>query len=120
MDVALVAAPREMEEVESSEEELGLEPPIAEQEEDEDEEQEEQQRPSSEEPDDLSGSDGEDQYQSPSPPLAEMDLALSASTGSIAQVSSGPFKPGHSAPTPAVLGERDNNLRRSGRAKGGR
>lgn len=95
LDVALVGLPTE-EDLESTEEE-------------------EAERPSSEEPDDFSSED-EDEYSSPPPPaiFAELVDPLVTSTGLAAP--SGALKGDLSAPTPAVLGERDNNLRRSGRA----
>lgn len=78
----------------------------------------EEDRPSSAEPSDTLPLDGEeDTYDSPPPPAvnAELDLVDAATAPSAAAL--GPFKPGSSAPTPAILGERDNNMRRSGRSR---
>lgn len=116
LDVALgKATPQiaEEEENESSEEEAV---------EAEQSDEEEEERQASEEPDEDFGSEGEDQYQSPSPPLADVEIAFSGSTSSVGSAPPGPLKAAisSSAPTPAVLGVRDENLRRSGRARGAR
>jgi hypothetical protein len=100
LDVALVGLPTE-EQLELTEE--GEEEVV------------EAERPSSEEPD-VFASDDEEEYSSPPPPavFAESVGPLVSSTGSAAPLAA--LKVASSAPTPAVLGERDNNLRRSGRA----
>ena len=67
-------------------------------------------------------SDGEDQYQSPTPPAAELSLPLHSSTGSNQAQKVAPPAPlkrgvSSSAPAGAILGARDNNLKRSARPR---